>query len=555
MSKSGCPLCCSAAVPHYRPTCSVEAMEFVTSVQLADHVLPGKPLTISKAALLLSAYPNRTCWTHESEYKMLCDALTAAKKEAAEAEKANSSSSDQQTLRSDPRQLPPEWPEGSGSVSYGSDGRGKIKIYTDYQLIVDLVAKEEVDRGIDPFCSRFDFVNDRSEADYLLIMEHVKDYLNLPPRQRVCQFPFEGGIVRKDLLPLTVRKFCYRNNRSNYSNSEHEGKENVPPYWWLPCYDLSTEFHSFAWEYERNDSQRRLEASDAHSNDWIVKPAQMAQGRGHQVFPQETTCLKDVAHFLLQSSGLSSSSSDDRVAQKLVRKPALIRGRKMDLRIAIVVRSFQAPFEAYMSKYFYARLANNVYDESKLTDPEIVLTVNAYNENESVASKQERESYEGLAIALGLDDYIIDERNGQKVQRFKLLEDSIVKVMSHLFSGAGKSIGIWPRSSAYYCVDVILDWNYCDTDRSSSFSNSEFDLCDDMFTTEWFRKVNIPVPKLVEVNYMGDLHAFEVAMQSLPPYGPKSITAFHKWTADLINCTVSDEHNPKGFIPLTDYFA
>ena len=88
-----------------------------------------------------------------------------------------------------------------------------------------------------------------------------------------------------------------------------------------------------------------------------------------------------------------------------------------------------------MSEYFYARLANNVYDESKLTDPEIVLTVNAYNENESVASKQERESYEGLAIALGLDDYIIDERDGQKVQRFKLLEDSIVKVMSHLFSG------------------------------------------------------------------------------------------------------------------------
>ena len=539
-------------------------MEFGTaypSVQLADHIQPGECMTISKAALLLSAYPNREHWVHNSEYDMLSDGLTAAKKEASEGNKASSATTKPQTLRSDPREVPSKRPNESecwASSSGNGGGQTKVKIYSDYSLVLDLVAKEEPNNGVGPFTSRFEFVNDKTDADFLLILEHVKDFMELPSHQRVCQFPFEGGIVRKDLLSLTVRKYCYSDSVfSNNSSSgcNQKGNMSIPPYWWLPCYDLSTEFHMFAWEYEKNEKQQIKETSDAYRNSWIVKPAQMAQAQGHMVFPQESTCLKDIAIFVHESTTLPNRSGGDKVAQKLVRKPALIRGRKMDLRVAVVVRSFAAPFEAYMSEYFYARLANNAYNESELTDPEIVLTVNAYNENELIAGKQERESYEGLATSLGLDDYVTNDRTGKKVQRFSLVEEAIVRVMSHLFSGAGRSIGKWPKSSAYYCVDIILDWDYDSIDIGTG-NSSDCDSCDNMFHTGWFKKMGIPVPKLIEVNYMGDLHAFEMAMQSLPPRdATQDITAFHTWAADLIHCTVSSEHNPCGFIRLMDLFA
>ena len=77
-----------------------------------------------------------------------------------------------------------------------------------------------------------------------------------------------------------------------------------------------------------------------------------------------------------------------------------------------------------------------------------------------------------------------------------------------------------------------------------------------MFHVEWLRKMNIPVPKLIEVNFMGDLHAFELAMQYLPLHDhTRGITAFHKWAAELIHCIISTEQNPTGFIQLTDHFT
>lgn len=84
------------------------------------------------------------------------------------------------------------------------------------------------------------FVAGPQEAAFLFLTRHVTDFLALPPAQRVAQFPYaqrwtgtpetswvagggeashppslpyrpasEGGFVRKDLLPLTVRRCCF----------------------------------------------------------------------------------------------------------------------------------------------------------------------------------------------------------------------------------------------------------------------------------------------------------------------------------------------------------
>ena len=64
----------------------------------------------------------------------------------------------------------------------------------------------------------------------------------------------------------------------------------IAPFYWLPSYDLSTEFHLFK--------------QDFHSRkcNWILKPSQGARGEGHKLFKYEDDALKDIASFLLLNS-------------------------------------------------------------------------------------------------------------------------------------------------------------------------------------------------------------------------------------------------------------
>ena len=105
--------------------------------------------------------------------------------------------------------------------------------------------------------------------------------------------------------------------------------EGQPPSWWLPCFDLSTEFNFFMKEVHWRGS---LELP----NHWILKPAQGTRGIGHLVIvsrkPEDI--LKDCAESVL------SDASTDRVAQLIVERPLLLEGRKFDLRLFVAVKSF-----------------------------------------------------------------------------------------------------------------------------------------------------------------------------------------------------------------------
>lgn len=152
-------------------------------------------------------------------------------------------------------------------------------------------------------------------------------------------------MTQQDLLPLTVRRDCYVNG--------------VSPKWWLPCFDLSTEFHLFAEEY-------KARVADGSPNRWIIKPAQGTRGLGHQIVSsQDMVGLQQAAAFtpllsnelLYQTAGCTNGRNTDRihpetlpldgvdrVAQLLVDKPLLVQGRKFDVRTFVFVRSFE-PFE------------------------------------------------------------------------------------------------------------------------------------------------------------------------------------------------------------------
>lgn len=182
-----------------------------------------------------------------------------------------------------------------------------------------------------PHNSCIQFTDEQEDADFVITLTRVTNFLTLP--QRICQFPYEGGFVRKDLLPLTVRTYC---------STDWE----KPPRWWLPCFDLSTEFHHFRHEY--------LQRSELDVNNfWIVKPCIGTQARGHRIFSIESG-LEEIAQYVTRLH-IEQDADDprgfviktdkvDSIAQLLVTSPLCVLGRKFDIRAYVFVRSFE-PFE------------------------------------------------------------------------------------------------------------------------------------------------------------------------------------------------------------------
>lgn len=170
------------------------------------------------------------------------------------------------------------------------------------------------------------------------------------------------------MLPLTVRTYCYRNN--------------LAPEWWLPCFDLTTEFHLFIKEIFAREYGER-------NNNWIIKPANGSRGLGHYIAyssssidsnAQDTSvemfddfhCSSEILEsprviaawemisricnyisFLpeIKSSDASRTINKDFVAQLIVPKPLTVYNRKFDLRVFVFVKSF-VPFEGFKIIYY-----------------------------------------------------------------------------------------------------------------------------------------------------------------------------------------------------------
>ncbi len=159
-----------------------------------------------------------------------------------------------------------------------------------------------------------------------------------------------------------------------------------------------------------------------------------------------------------------------------------------------------------MHTLYYARLANKPYSMDQLTDPEVSITVSAYSEDKAVAEQQARLLNVDLQAALEEEHAGIDYPGMVKEMHTMLKE---------LFRGAASSIGNWPQSSAYYSVDVIFD--------NAAQHASTVDSTDPANRAS---KSFIPVPKLVEVNFMGDWHGLEAAVHRRADY--------EEWSTDLI---------------------
>eukprot|EP00884_Botryococcus_braunii_P010241 jgi/Botrbrau1/19218/Bobra.0077s0118.1 len=462
--------------------------------EITRDLLPGTR-SLQRAAALVAWLDNPRRWSHPAEF----DALKAAV---------------QAEVR---RQVPP----GVGSMPrerLPADGRllvpqkevKEVKtVWSNYPLV-----PEALRRG------PFRLVQERASADIVFTPDPCSNFLSLPSEQMINQFPYEGCIIRKDLLPQTLRQLCSVQKArrgagvpepdqatplgsstaaaeepggppdqaqtpagpspatdGEASAQREDGREtdqatlagfvdprkwrsedaggtsgDQVPHWFPAAYDLATEVQHFI-----KDFKAREEAGT--DNHWVVKLAQGARSAD--------ACL---AHHLPTLLAYRQAPGGDRVVQKYVLRPILYDGRKFDVRVCILVKSFN-PLDAYLYRNWHVRCANKPYslDRESLTDFETHFTVACYDDDAAVREAQlvvKRAEASQQLQQQGVDIDFFEER----------LQD----MARDLVLAASYNIGSWPRSRALYGCDVMV----------TNAAGMAEGIC--------------PLPQLLEVNFCPD---------------------------------------------------
>nr|CAD7408745.1 unnamed protein product [Timema cristinae] len=199
------------------------------------------------------------------------------------------------------------------------------------------------------------------------------DNRRLEGNQRVPHFRNHYELTRKNLLAKNLKRLrrqCVK-----------EGcREDADMCDCMPVtYELPGEYMMFVEEYRKE--------SDAT---WIVKPSCGSQGRGIFLF-QKLKELTDwrTARSLTEANNKEVLSdwktqrshdnigdqvfSDTHIVQRYIDNPYLIAGRKFDLRIYVLITSF-SPLKAWIGREGFARLSNEQFSLSDLSDSRVHLT-------------------------------------------------------------------------------------------------------------------------------------------------------------------------------------
>ena len=354
---------------------------------------PGKR-TVSRAAALLALF-EAPRWAHASER----DALVAAVAAAA------ASPVPPATRPAHATQSPPL-----------VDPQSPVCVYTDYALLADeLRALSNSSAEVS-----FEVADEPAGIDVLWLNQPLRDFASLPAGLFVNQFPFEGCLVRKDLLPQTCRA---------------AGSGDWPA-WFPPCYDVATEAAQF------------LAAHAAAGGDgaatWVLKRA----GGTHSADAAVTRLASCVARHVIARQ----LPGGDRVAQRHVDAPALLRGRKFDVRVYVAVRSFAPVLEARIDARYYGRVARAPWrdDAASLDDYATHFTVSWYQNNDDCAPDAAslppllgRAALEAAAAAEGWD--------------WGAADAALRSALRELFAAAGATaVGPFPAGRALYGCDVIF---------------------------------------------------------------------------------------------------
>ncbi|KAL0583515.1 hypothetical protein ABG067_006539 [Albugo candida] len=257
--------------------------------------------------------------------------------------------------------------------------------------------------------------------------------------QRVNHFYNSKALTRKDNLKKSITKYIKMGGklRSEY-------KTLMPKTFLLP-----QEYVAFIEAYHKTHCKDESTTQSPRANIWIMKPVASSRGRG-------ISLVNDLNQLIY---------GENVVLQRYVNRPLLINGYKFDLRLFVLVTSFN-PLEAFLYGKGFVRLCTRLYDPENLADLFIHLTNSSvqkanvdvsdtkwYSEHNDPQTAEEDVRETGTKKPL---DYLWNwlARSGANVQSVK---DNISKVVLLSLLCGEDHIAHQVNSFDLYGFDILLD--------------------------------------------------------------------------------------------------
>ncbi|XP_028308961.1 putative tubulin polyglutamylase TTLL9 isoform X1 [Gouania willdenowi] len=203
-------------------------------------------------------------------------------------------------------------------------------------------------------------VNDDEQWDFswsdVAWLREIFDQVYLQEHVRMNHFRNYYELTRKNLM--------VKNLKHHQKNLKRDaGRTEMMCDFFPPTFSLPSEYHLFVEEFNRNSGST-----------WIMKPAARSQGKGIFLFRK----LKDVMDWKKDSSRHSEEQGEEAqvenyVAQRYIAKPYLINGRKFDLRVYVLVTSYD-PLKAWLYRDGFARFSCTRFSLSSIDDMYVHLT-------------------------------------------------------------------------------------------------------------------------------------------------------------------------------------
>lgn len=156
----------------------------------------------------------------------------------------------------------------------------------------------------------------------------LNHYEGLCENQKINHFPQSYELTRKDRL-------CY--NVVQMQDKFGKDEFNIIP----DTYILPDEFADFYSHFHK------LKAKEVQNNQWIIKPQNSSQGKGIYI-------IDDISEVPIDEQCIVS---------KYITNPLLINGLKFDLRVYVLITSFD-PWRIYVYDEGLARFASEAYQSS-----------------------------------------------------------------------------------------------------------------------------------------------------------------------------------------------
>ena len=194
-------------------------------------------------------------------------------------------------------------------------------------------------------------------CDVAWMREHF-DHYYLEEHQRICHFRNHYELTRKNLMAKNLKRLK--------KSLEKESKLEAAKCDFFPTtFELPSEYHIFVEQFKKHPGTI-----------WIMKPAGKSQGKGIFLFRK----LKDIMdwkkddYFRRDEEKVTKDPPETYVVQRYIDNPYLIGGRKFDIRVYILVTSYNNPLKVWLYRSGFARFSNTRFSLDSISDTFVHLT-------------------------------------------------------------------------------------------------------------------------------------------------------------------------------------